>query len=202
MTKACMHNNLLCSDGISTVGKYTDGRRDDVRIPFSVLNSAKFFSLWLGRFFKNSLIDWWKKLKKIKNHLKRLPIASGNETTVSLLLFRGYLPNMYESCIEMPMLNVNEYIVVSSVYITISACWSHFQCQLIDERYHQMKIHLLQFYILFQLLLLSSSLSLSLSPPIPLRIFIYFVIEFYSPFCVCTWEVCVCVCGSFFNPTE
>lgn len=36
---------LLCSDGISTVGKYTEGRRDDVRIPFSVLNNAKFFSL-------------------------------------------------------------------------------------------------------------------------------------------------------------
>lgn len=36
---------LLCSDGISTVGKYTEGRRDDVRIPFSVLKSAKFFSL-------------------------------------------------------------------------------------------------------------------------------------------------------------
>lgn len=49
--------HLLCSDGISTVGKYTDGRRDDVRIPFSVLNKAKFCSLWLGRFFKNSLID-------------------------------------------------------------------------------------------------------------------------------------------------
>lgn len=43
---------------MSTVGKYTDGRRDDVRIPFSVLNKAKFCSLWLGRFFKNSLIDW------------------------------------------------------------------------------------------------------------------------------------------------
>lgn len=49
--------SLLCSDGTSTVGKYTGGLRDDVRMPFSVLNRAKFFSLWHGRSFKNSLID-------------------------------------------------------------------------------------------------------------------------------------------------
>lgn len=42
---------------MSTVGKYTDGRRKDVRIPFSVLNNAKFCSSWHGRSFKNSLID-------------------------------------------------------------------------------------------------------------------------------------------------
>lgn len=59
--------HLLCSDGISTVGKYTDGRRDDVRIPFSVLNNAKFCSLWLGRFFKNSLIDW--RINKYKKEI-------------------------------------------------------------------------------------------------------------------------------------
>lgn len=67
---------LPCSDGTSTVGKYTGGLRDDVRMPFSVLNRAKFFSLWHGRSFKNSLIDW----NINENKPKQTLTISGNKT--------------------------------------------------------------------------------------------------------------------------
>lgn len=49
---------LLRADGVSSVGKYTGGGLVEHRIPFSVLNNAKFSTLWLGRSFRNSLIDW------------------------------------------------------------------------------------------------------------------------------------------------
>ena len=66
----------LCSDGISTVGKYTDGRRDDVRMPFSVLNNAKFCSLWQGRSFKNSVIDCGNRKKSNVHHIAKWGVES------------------------------------------------------------------------------------------------------------------------------
>lgn len=87
------------------------------------------------------------------------------------------------------------------MYIKISACWSHFQCQLIDERYHQMQCALPQINTHFQLLsiALPAFISISIYHFLNRFEFICFLTKIYSPFCMCTLEVCVCVWFFFYS---
>lgn len=48
---------IICSDGISLVGKYIDGLFEQFLIPWSVLNNVKLCSSYDGRSFRNSITD-------------------------------------------------------------------------------------------------------------------------------------------------
>lgn len=123
---------LLCSDGISTVGKYTEGRRDDVRIPFSVLKSAKFFSLWLGRFFRNSLID-----------CKRIQIKNLIQTFSHSFISNKFLQTIKSNPLNCPTCGIGPSECFNFIF-------ANFQCQsIVDGMTTNIKKHIFPAFLFF-----------------------------------------------------